>query len=50
MKFWFYAVLSEPAAWYTIAIQADCQQSALGLLSKKFPHAQVLEIEQGAIA
>jgi hypothetical protein len=50
MKFWFYAVLSESQAWYNIAIQADCKQSALALLGKKYPHAQILEIEQGAIA
>ncbi len=47
MKFWFYAVLSESQAWYNIAIQADCKQSAIALLNKKFPYATVLEIEQG---
>ena len=49
MKYWFYAVMSEKAGWYNVAIKSTSLESASSSLKIKYPHAEILEIEQGSI-
>lgn len=44
MTHWFYAVLSEPAAWYSTAVRARDLDAAKAKLLARYPHATITSI------
>lgn len=43
---WYYAVLSEPAGWYSAAVKAVDINAARAKLAKRFPFAKIVEVNR----
>ncbi len=46
MTYWFYATLSEPAAWFNTAVRARSAAEARAKLLAAYPHARIIDLSK----